>query len=158
MGRRHCSVAGMTRNREANPRPILMRLLHRFFPSRSLGARGEAAAARFLKRRGYKIVVRGDRSKWGEVDLIAVDGRTVVFIEVKTRTSQDQGHPVEAVDGDKQRRLTRLAVTFLKRHGLLENAARFDVVAVTWPDGQRKPVIEHFPNAFDAVGRREFYS
>jgi len=89
---------------------------------------------------------------------VAVDGRTVVFVEVKTRASQDQGHPVDAVDADKQRRLTRLAVAFLKRHGLLEYPARFDVVAVTWPDGQRKPAIEHFPNAFEAVGQREFYS
>ena len=88
---------------------------------------------------------------------MALDRDTVVFVEVKTRRSAEAGHPAEAVTPAKQRRLTRLAVTFLKRHGLLEHRARFDVIAVTWPEGGR-PVIEHFPNAFDAVGRDEFYS
>ena len=124
---------------------------------RPLGERGERAAARYLKRRGYKILARGDRLVPGELDLVALDRDTVVFVEVKTRRSADAGHPAEAVTAAKQRRLTRLAVTFLKRHGLLEHRARFDVSAVTWPEGQR-PTIEHVPNAFDAVGRDEFYS
>lgn len=132
--------------------------LRSFFPEKTLGQQGEAAAARYLKRRGYKIAARSDRSKLGELDLVAVDGRTVVFVEVKTRRSQEDGHPVEAVTPAKQRRLTRLAVTFLKRHGLLESPARFDVVAVTWPQSRRRPTIEHFPNAFEAQGQWEFYS
>jgi putative endonuclease len=123
-----------------------------------LGLRGEEVAARFLKRLGYTIVARGDRLKPGEIDLVAVDRQTVVFVEVKTRESADAGHPSEAVDAAKQRRLTRAAVTFLKRHRLMESPARFDVVAVTWPAGQRRPTIEHFPNAFEAAGRWEFYS
>jgi putative endonuclease len=122
-----------------------------------LGRRGERAAARYLKRRGYKILARGDRLAPGELDLVALDRDTVVFVEVKTRRSADDGHPAEAVTPAKQRQLTRLAVTFLKRHGLLEHRARFDVIAVTWPEG-RRPKIEHFPNAFDAVGQDEFYS
>lgn len=137
---------------------IIDRWLRRLFPRKTLGQRGEAAAARFLKRLGYKIVARSNRLDPGELDLVAVDGRTVVFVEVKTRQSGDAGHPSEAVDAAKQRRLTRLAVTYLKRHRLLDYPARFDVVAVTWPDGQRHPLIEHFPNAFDAVGKGEFYS
>jgi putative endonuclease len=124
---------------------------------RPLGKRGERAAARYLKRRGYKILARGDRLVPGELDLVALDRDTVVFVEVKTRRSPDAGHPAEAVTPAKQRRLTRLAVTFLKRHGLLEHRARFDVIAVTWPEG-RRPAIEHLKNAFDAVGRDEFYS
>jgi putative endonuclease len=130
----------------------------RFFPAKTLGQRGEEAAARFLRRLGYKILARGRRLRPGELDLVALDGRTIVFVEVKTRTSQDAGHPSEAVDPEKQRRLTRLAVTFLKRHGLLNYPARFDVVAVTWPSSGGKPAIEHFKNAFDAVGQWEFYS
>ena len=109
------------------------------FPRRRLGQRGEAAAARYLRRRGYKILARGDRLRPGELDLVVLDGDTIVFVEVKTRQSQEAGHPAEAVDEDKQRRLTRLAVTFLKRHGLLERPARFDVVAITWPAGSRRP-------------------
>ncbi len=139
-------------------RAIVAEWFRRLFPRKTLGRRGEAAAARFLKRQGYKIVARGDRSKPGELDLVAVDGRTVVFVEVKTRRSAEVGHPVEAVDLAKQRRLTRLAVTFLKRHRLLEYSARFDVVAVTWPINHRRPTIEHFPNAFEAVGKWGFYS
>ena len=124
-----------------------------------MGQRGEAAAARFLRRRGYKIVARGHRLWPGELDLVAVDrDRTIVFVEVKTRQSQDAGHPSEAVTPAKQRRLTRLAVTFLKRHGLLEYPARFDVIAVTWPEARRSPTIEHITNAFEAVGKWEYYS
>ncbi len=126
--------------------------------TKPLGPRGEAAAARFLRRRGYKIVRRGDAFGPGELDLVAVKRDQLIFVEVKTRHSGDLGHPVEAVDSDKQRRLTRLAVTFMKRHGLMEMSARFDVVAVIWPDDGRRPTIEHFPNAFDAVGEWEFYS
>lgn len=123
----------------------------RWRSSRStLGRRGEAAAERFLKRLGYKIVARGVRSQWGELDLVAVDRRTIVFVEVKTRQSHDAGHPVEAVDRVKQQRITRLALAFLKRRDLLEYPARFDVVAVTWPPTARRPTIEHFPSAFEA--------
>jgi putative endonuclease len=130
----------------------------RFYPRRTLGQRGEDEAARYLLRLGYKILARGRRLASGELDLVALDGRTIVFVEVKTRTSQDAGHPAEAVDDIKQRKLTRLAVTFMKRHGLLEFPARFDVVAITWPAGRGRPTIEHVKNAFDAVGKGEFYS
>ncbi len=138
---------------------ILSRWLRRLFPKRSLGQRGEAAAARYLRRRGYKIIARGDRLKrQDELDIVAARGKTIVFVEVKTRGSSDDGHPAEAVDAAKQRRLTRLAVTFLKRHGLLEHPARFDVIAVTWAPGKWRPRIEHIENAFEAVGQWEFYS
>ncbi|MBX7166761.1 MAG: YraN family protein [Pirellulales bacterium] len=122
-----------------------------------LGRRGERAAARYLRRLGYKIVAQGDRSRPGELDLVAVDGRTVVFVEVKTRSSHRRGHPAEAVGPEKQRRLARLALVYLKAHGLLACAARFDVVAVTWPAG-RRPSIEHFRNAFSPPGRGQLYS
>jgi putative endonuclease len=122
-----------------------------------LGARGEAEAARFLKRLGYIIVGRGERDRIGELDLVAVDNRTVVFVEVKTRRSHDAGHPAEAVDLDKQRRLTHVALSYLRRHDLLENSARFDVVAVTWPEDQKKPTIEHYRNAFEPVGDGQMF-
>jgi len=139
-------------------RTALSGWFRRLFPEQPLGRQGEAAAARYLRRQGYRILARGDRSWPGEIDLVALDRQTIVFVEVKTRESRDSGHPIEAVGPAKQRRLTRLAVTFLKRHGLLESPARFDVVAVTWAADQRRPTIEHFENAFDAVGQWEFYS
>ncbi len=137
---------------------MLRRWINRLFPSRPLGRRGEAVAARFLRRRGYKIVARGERGDLGELDLVAVDGRTVVFVEVKTRQTDQMGHPGEAVDQRKQARLTRLALAYLKRHRLLEYPARFDVVAVTWPEDRRRPRVEHFPSAFDAQGIDGFFS
>lgn len=124
---------------------------------RSLGQRGEAAAASYLKRRGYKIVARGDRAVLGELDIVAVDGRTIVFVEVKTRASDDGGHPAEAVDQEKQRRLTRVALAYLRRHELLEFPSRFDVVAVTWPATTRQPRIEHMQSAFEAVGPQSMH-
>ncbi|MBN2577741.1 MAG: YraN family protein [Pirellulales bacterium] len=138
---------------------LLSHWQRKLFPRKTLGQRGEAAAARYLRRRGCKILARGDRlRRRDELDLVVLDGKTIVFVEVKTRRTQEFGHPAEAVDPAKQRRLTRLAVTFLKRHGLLEHPARFDVVAVTWPEGRRRPEIEHVPHAFEAAGQNGWYS
>jgi putative endonuclease len=122
-----------------------------------LGDRGERAAARFLKQRGYRLLARQSRNRIGEIDLIALDGETIVFVEVKTRTSHAAGHPVEAVTFQKQKQLTRSALAWLKRRGLLEHRCRFDVVAITWTPGE-PPVIEHFVHAFEAVGTGQFYS
>jgi putative endonuclease len=132
--------------------------LQRVRREKPLGERGEAAAAQFLRRLGYKIVGRQDRHRLGEIDIVAVDGQTVVFVEVKTRSSHEAGHPAEAITPDKQRRLTRVALSFLKRHGLLERAARFDVIAVTWEDQRRPPTVEHYKNAFEAVGKGQMFS
>jgi len=123
-----------------------------------LGNRGERVAERYLKDSGYQIVGRGLRSTRGELDLVAVEGRQVVFIEVKTRTGHAAGHPVEAVGLDKQRKLTELALAFLKKHKLLNHSARFDVIAITWPDGQKQPIIEHFRNAFEPPGRFQMFA
>jgi len=122
-----------------------------------LGRRGERAAERYLRRHGYVIVARGQRDRIGEIDLVAVQGRTIVFVEVKTRQSPDVFDAIEAVDEEKQRRLTRAALSYLRRHDLLEQSARFDVIAVYWPSGQGHPQLRHFPNAFPAVGRWQLF-
>ena len=132
--------------------------IRRWLTPPTLGERGERAAVRFLSKLGYRIVARGSRDKTGEIDIVAVDGRTIVFVEVKTRTSHVAGHPAEAVDDDKQQRLTRLALRFLRRHGLLEHRWRFDIVAVTWPAGKRRPVIEHYTNAFEPTDQGQMFS
>lgn len=136
----------------------LIKRLRDAFPTQSLGRRGESAARKYLKRRGYLVVGGGERDFLGELDIVAVDGRTVVFVEVKTRATHDAGHPAEAVNQEKQRRLTRLALSYLRRHGLLENAARFDVIAITWPTKTKRPTLEHIENAFSAVGRDSLFS
>jgi len=121
-----------------------------------LGNRGERAAAKFLQRQGYRILARQSRSRIGELDLIALDGETIVFIEVKTRSSLIAGHPTEAVTFTKQQQLTRAALAWLKRYQLLERRGRFDVIAITW-GRQSAPVIEHYKNAFEAVGRGQMF-
>ncbi|MEX2318155.1 MAG: YraN family protein [Pirellulales bacterium] len=128
------------------------------FRAKPLGARGEDLAARFLKRRGYRILGRQVDSRHGEIDIVAVDGRTIVFVEVKTRQSTDAGHPTEAIDEQKQERLTRAALAYLKAQRLLKYAARFDVVAITWPDDASRPTIEHYRDAFPAVGAGQFFN
>lgn len=125
---------------------------------RSLGEKGERAAARYLEERGFTIVARGLRDRLSEIDLIAVEGRTVVFVEVKTRASADHGRPEEAVDREKQQRLTRAALAFLKKKKLLQHAARFDVIGIVWPDEKSPPAITHIRNAFQATGRDSFFS
>src|SRR5687767_14385535 len=91
-----------------------MRWLATLFPEKTLGRKGEDAAARYLKKLGYTIVARSHTDNIGEIDLVAVDGRTLVFIEVKTRTTHEAGHPADAVDDAKQKRLTRLALSYMK--------------------------------------------
>src|SRR3954447_2418978 len=119
--------------------------------NRLLGDRGERMAARHLRRRGMRIILCGYRTRLGEIDLIARDGSTLVFVEVKARRL---GEPAEAVTPEKQRRLTLPGLHFLKRHGLLGSApCRFDVIAIVWPDDHSEPAIEHYRHAFEAVGR-----
>ena len=129
-----------------------------WFKPAPLGQRGEQAAARFLERQGYTIVGRSARDKTGELDIVAVEDRTIVFVEVKTRTSDIAGHPADAVDTEKQQRLTRLALRYLKRHDLLEQRWRFDIVAVTWPENHRHPRIEHLQNAFESSDSGQMFS
>ena len=123
----------------------------RFFPgpSRSLGNDGETLAERHLRGLGYQILGRQVRLARGEIDLIAREGETIVFIEVKTRRSNRHGSPVEAVTPTKQQQLSRLALMWLKQHQSLHRSARFDVIGVLWPPDSRKPEIRHIRNAFD---------
>ena len=104
---------------------------HRF------GRESEAIAERYLKQSGYHIVARNYRTRYGEVDLIAYDGPTLVFVEVKARRSRRFGMPHDAVDRRKQRQLTRVAMAFLAQRGVdvagsprEEPNCRFDLVII----------------------------
>ena len=114
-----------------------------------LGSEGERLAARYLRRQGMRILARRFRVLRGEIDLVAREGDILVFVEVKTR---QRGNPAEAVTLEKQRRVTRAALAFLRRYDLLDAAlpCRFDIVAVRCEPGQR-PVIEHLKGAFEAA-------
>jgi len=113
---------------------------------RSLGDRGEDLAAASLKKQGYKILERNYRTPLGEIDLIARHQKALVFIEVKTRTSDRFGAGQEAVHHAKQARLRKLADYYLKQKRLGEVEVRFDVVGILWGEG--KPQIEVIQGAF----------
>lgn len=118
----------------------------------SLGKAGEDCACRELERRGYAILARRYRSRLGEIDIVAREGETVVFVEVKARTSSRYGEPAEAVTLHKQTRVAAIAEDYLARYRLRHARCRFDVVAISFgPRGQ--PVVEVFRDAFDAAYR-----
>jgi putative endonuclease len=124
---------------------------------RWFGSRSERAAARFLQQLGYRILVRNFSCPHGELDLIALDGECIVFVEVRSTEQDEAIRPALSVDAAKQRRLTELAVYFLQKRRLLDRSARFDVLAVCWPPGRPEPEISHFPNAFEARGRFQMF-
>jgi putative endonuclease len=117
-----------------------------------LGERGEAFAARFLKQRGYKILVPRFKSRSGEIDLVCRDGEWLVFVEVKTRASHHFGAPSEAVQRDKQRHLSQAALDYLRLLQYPPVRWRFDIVEVILrPQADRPDDIRLIPNAFDLV-------
>ena len=117
-------------------------------PSRmALGRAGEDLAARHLETLGFRVLERRFRTRDGEIDLVAADGPTVVFVEVKTRSGSACGRPAEAVDGRKQSRLLRAARVWLHRHGATERPCRFDVVEVLLRPGE-EAVAHHIRDAF----------
>ena len=95
-----------------------------------LGKSGEDLAVDELQRRGYAILARRYRTRHGEIDVVAREGETLVFVEVKARTTREFGEAAEAVTPRKQRRLVSMAIDYLARHRLTGRACRFDVVAV----------------------------
>ena len=119
-------------------------------PRQSLGKAGEELAERYLKRQGYAIVERNYRCPLGEIDLIAIDKRAVVFVEVKTRRVDTSGAPLESVNGAKQQRLRRAALHYLTRHHLHGRDVQFDVVGISLRSDP--PAVRHVRHAFDFSG------
>ena len=115
----------------------------------ALGKTGEDLACEELERRGYAIIARRYRRRGGELDIIARDGQTMVFVEVKAREGRAFGEACEAVTANKRRTITRLAFDYLMRHRLTECACRFDVVSIRFESGA--PVIDVYQSAFDAT-------
>ena len=113
-----------------------------------LGARGEKLASGFLRRSGYKVLFRNFRGRsGGEIDIVCRDHDTLVFVEVKTRTSEEFGRPFDAVGPDKQKRIARGALAWLRLLNNPEILFRFDVVEVIIADGD-SPRFELLRNAF----------
>jgi putative endonuclease len=117
-------------------------------PHLRAGRSGEAQAEKFLKKAGLKIIARNVRVGYDELDLIAKQGDTLIFVEVKTRANENFGRPAAAVNRAKRKKLSRAAIHFLKNRKLRPPYIRFDVVEVIGD----KPEIRHIQNAFTLEG------
>ena len=111
------------------------------------GKVAENTATKFLKAKGYKILERNYKNKFGEIDIIALQEGVICFVEVKARHSLNLGLPQEAVTSSKQRQISRVAVSYLKSKKLLERPARFDVLALLYVGSQ--PEISLITDAFE---------
>jgi putative endonuclease len=123
------------------------------FPKKELGARGEELAVRYLKNRGYRILERNYRIKFGEIDIIAEQGGDLVFVEVKTRSDNLFGSPFDSVTVPKQMQLSKVALEYIGKRGWHNRPARFDVVGVQLKAANAArslgAKVELMQNAFD---------
>ena len=110
-----------------------------------LGAKGEGLAVKFLKKKGYKIIEQNYKNPIGEIDIIASEGKSLVFIEVKTRENVEYGLPFEAVSHSKKRKIVKVAMLYLKKFKKLP-PCRFDVISIFYKNG--KPELELIKDAF----------
>jgi putative endonuclease len=113
---------------------------------RSKGREGENLAAQFLEKKGYSILERNYRFERGEIDLVAKDGQELVFVEVKSRHSQQYGAPEESVTPAKEAQLKKVAEGYLYEHDIENQSCRFDIVTITYQRGT--PVLRLIHNAF----------
>lgn len=131
-----------------------------FDPEARIGKRGEQVACRHLRMKGLRVIAESESDRAGEIDIIALDTkrRIVIFIEVKTFATRKPGHPADRVDENKQARIARAAMRYLKRKKMLGTACRFDVIAVWWPTDEPLPTkIEHYESAFDSPLDYQFF-
>lgn len=122
---------------------------------KKLGDWGEEQAKKYLESKGLTILEKNYRCKLGEIDLIAFDGEYLVFIEVKTRTSDAYGFPMEAVGKRKQTKYIQIASVYTKEKSLYGRSFRFDIVEVM-VSRQGQGTINHIPNAFQSIGGRYY--
>lgn len=117
-------------------------------PRGPLGRAAEDAARGYLERLGWETIARNVRLCGAEIDIVLRDGGTIVFVEVRSRSSRRLGGPLETVGASKQARIARAAGVFLARAGWADRPARFDVVGIDWRDG--RPAVTLVRNAFES--------
>ena len=115
--------------------------------NKSLGKRGEDAAARFLANHGYTILERNYKCSFGEADIVAKSPGTLVFVEVKTRTDEDKGMPEEAITEAKRAKYEKIAISYLRNYDEVDISVRFDVIGILVV-AQDRAIIRHHINAF----------
>ncbi|HNR67510.1 MAG TPA: YraN family protein [bacterium] len=115
-----------------------------------IGRQAEEIAARYLLGLGWELIERNFRTKQGEIDLIARDDQTLVFVEVKSNRQARFGRPEERVDERKQRQIARVAEQYLYLKQIFDQDCRFDVIALQWQSehADREPLLQHYRNAF----------
>jgi putative endonuclease len=148
--------------RPAEPPPDEPRFTKWPWWRRWFGRRSERAAARFLRSLGYRVLAANVSDPTGELDLLALDGETLVVVEVRS-TASDRPDALDntaaSVDLRKQRKITGATLRFLAARKLLGKiAVRFDVLVMSWPAHAREPVVRHIPHAFEATGKFQMFS
>jgi putative endonuclease len=113
---------------------------------KNLGREGEELATAFLRQKGYTIIEKNYKTRFGEIDIIAKDSDVFVFVEVKTRTDTTFGHPFEAVNLRKREKIRKVALFFMKKINK-EVPARFDILSISMKDGMQQ--IAHIKDAFE---------
>lgn len=121
--------------------------------NKMLGASGEELACGFLADKGYTVLHRNFRCRTGEIDIVARDGDTIVFVEVKTRTSDKYGAPYEAVGRTKQNRIVRTALLYMQNNQLFDHMCRFDILEIIFDEDLKEHDINHITDAFQYSGR-----
>jgi putative endonuclease len=125
---------------------------------RWFGRQSERAAAKYLRRQRFRILGRNLDDRMGEIDLLALDGQTLVVVEVRSSETKTFEELAATVNHDKQKRLTNAILRFVQRRKLWEVGVRFDVLALRWPAGAREPEVRHYRHAFQAVGKYQMRS
>jgi putative endonuclease len=125
---------------------------------RWFGRRAERFAARYLRRQGCRILGRNVDDRLGEIDLLALDGQTIVVVEVRSSETKTFDELAATVNHEKQRRLTDATLRFLQKRKLWNVGVRFDVIALRWPAGASEPEVRHYRHAFQSVGKYQFHS
>ena len=120
-----------------------------------LGKSSESMAAGYLEKNGYKILECNYKSRFGEIDIIATDKRTMCFVEVKSRSSCGHGLPKEAVDRHKQHKISQSALSYIKERQLMNQSCRFDVLSVL-KDTNKQSQFELIKNAFELEGNYSY--
>jgi putative endonuclease len=116
---------------------------------KEIGFEGEQIAAKYLKRKGYKIIQKNYRCKLGEIDIIAEQNKTIIFVEVRTKHTEKLGLPQYSVNSAKMGQISKAALWYIKEKKITDQACRFDVIAITFPSKSDEPKIEHIENAFE---------
>lgn len=125
---------------------------------RWFGRRSERAAAKYLRRERFRILGRNVDDRLGEIDLLALDGQTLVVVEVRSSETKTFDELAATINHEKQKRLTHAILRFVQRRKLWEVGVRFDVLALRWPAGAGEPEVRHYRHAFQAVGKYQMRS